>query len=416
MLAIINAHILTITNGEVENGIVLVQDGKIVEVGSNVAIPDDADILDIEGAYLTPGLIDAHAAIGLKEEGLRWEGDDRNENTQSPAMPHLHALDGFNPEDMGVLDAQEAGVTTIVSAPGTANVIGGQAGIFKMFERATADELFVRTAGMKAALGEDPKNAWRSAKKMPSTRMGTAAVLREALTKAAEYQQKLEKAVENPDKAPERNLQNEALAKVLAGEMPLYVHAHRGDDIVTALRVAKEFGVKLVLVTATEAHKVAASIKAADVPVILGPISQSRMKVETAQRTITTPAQLAEAGVKFALTTNHPDCPIVSLPMQAGLAVRGGLCPEEAMKAMTIYPAEIIGMADRLGSVEAGKDADLVIWDGHPLRVYSTVLATFIEGELVYEVGFESGDEEGCCCGGDHDHDHDGGCGCGHHH
>lgn len=415
MLAIINAHILTITNGEIENGVVLVQDGKILQVGSEVAIPENADILDVEGAYLTPGLIDAHAAIGLKEEGLRWEGDDRNENTQSPVMPHLHALDGFNPEDMGVLDAQENGVTTVVSAPGTANVVGGQAAIFKMLERDTADELFVRTAGMKAALGEDPKNAWRAAKKMPSTRMGTAAVLREALAKAADYQQKLEKSVENPDKAPERNLQHEALVRVLTGELPLYVHAHRADDIMTALRVANEFGVKLILVTATEAHKVASSIKAAGVPVIVGPISQARMKVETAQRTIATPARLALAGVKFALTTNHPDCPISSLQMQAGLAVRGGLCPEEAMKAMTIYPAEIIGMADRVGSIDSGKDADLVIWDGHPLRVYSTVLATFVAGELVYEVGFADGDDdESCCCGGDHDHD--GGCGCGHQH
>ena len=404
MLAIINAHILTITNGEIENGVILIQDGKIVKVSSNVEVPDDADIFDVEGAFVTPGLIDAHAAIGLKEEGLRWEGDDRNENTESPIMPHLHALDGFNPEDIGVFDAQENGVTTVMSAPGTANVIGGQAGIFKMVERATADELFVKTAGMKAALGEDPKKAWRAVKKMPSTRMGTAALLREALAKAKEYQKKLEKAVDNPDKAPERNLQNEALAKVLTGELPLIVHAHRADDIMTALRIANEFGVKLILVTATEAHKVASAIKEANVPVIVGPISQARMKVETAARTITTPVQLANAGVKFALTTNHPDCPISSLTMQAGLAVRGGLSQDEAMKAITIYPAEIMGMADRIGSIESGKDADLVVWDGHPLRVYSTVLATFIEGELVYETG--------CDCGCDHDDDEECDCGC----
>lgn len=419
MLAIINAHILTISHGEIENGVVLVEDGKIVQVGSDVAIPDHADILDIEGAYLTPGLIDAQAAIGLKEEGLRWEGDDRNENTQSPVMPHLHALDGFNPEDLGVFDAQENGVTTVMSAPGTANVIGGQAGIFKMLERATADELFVKTAGVKAALGEDPKNAWRNQKKMPSTRMGTAALLREALAKAQEYQRKLDKASENPDKAPERNLQNETLVKVLTGELPLLVHAHRADDIMTAIRIGKEFGIKLVLVTATEAHKLAEIIKSSDIPVIVGPVSQSRMQVETAARTITTPQQLADAGVKFALTTNHPDCPVASLTMQAGLAVRGGLCPVEAMKAITIYPAEIMGIADRVGSIDAGKDADLVVWDGHPLRVYSTVLATFIGGELVYEVGCDCGcdhdEDEECSCGcHHHDDDHD--CGCGHQH
>ncbi|MGI6357373.1 MAG: amidohydrolase [Bacillota bacterium] len=415
MLAIINAHILTITQGEIENGVVLVQDGKILQVGSDVTIPEQADILDVEGAYLSPGLIDAQAAIGLKEEGLRWEGDDRNENTQSPVMPHLHALDGFNPEDMGILDAQETGVTTVVCAPGNANVIGGQAAIFKMYERPTADDLFVSTLGMKAALGEEPKSAWRAAKKLPSTRMGTAAVLREALAKAEHYRRKVQQAADNPEKAPERNLQHEALAKVLSGDMPLLVHAHRADDMTTAMRIAQEFGIKLVLVTGTEAHKVAAKLQAADVPVIVGPISQARMKVETAGRTISTPAQLAEAGVKFALTTNHPDCPISSLPMQAGLAMRGGLSAEEAMKAVTIYPAEIIGMADRLGSIEPGKDADLVVWDGHPLQVYTSVLATFIGGELVYEVGYEcecEDDGDHCCC-----EDHDGeSCGCGHQH
>ncbi len=407
MLAIINAHILTITKGEIENGTILIEDGKIVKVGSNLEVPNDADVLDVDGAIVMPGMIDAQTAVGLKEEGLRWEGDDRNEATQSPIMPHLHALDGVNPEDEAIYDCQETGVTTVLVTPGTANVIGGQAGIFKMFERETADEIFEQTFGMKAALGEDPKGTWRGMKKMPSTRMGTAAVLREALTKAAEYLKKQEKAKENPDKTPERDLKNEALAKVLSGEMPLIVHAHRADDIMTALRIAKEFNLKLILTTGTEAHKLANQLRDANVPVIVGPISQARMRVETAERTISTPAVLSKAGVKFALTTDHPSTPMGALPMQMGLAVRGGLDPEEALKAVTIYPAEILGLADRIGSIEEGKDADIIVLDEHPLKVRAHVLATFIKGELVFDMGWDTE----CDCGDDCVCDDDG-CDC----
>lgn len=392
MLAITNAHILTISHGEIENGTILIDEGKIAQVGTNVVVPEDADIMDVKGAYVMPGLIDAHTAVGLKEEGMRWEGDDRNENTRSPIMPHLSALDGFNPEDEAIYDAMENGITTVLSAPGTANVIGGQAAIFKMQERATADDLFQGIAGMQAALGQDPKGAWREMKKMPSTRMGTAYVLREALYKAKDYLGKLERSQANPDKAPERDLQSEALVKVLKGELPLFVHAHRADDIMTAIRIAKEFGLRLVLTTATEAHKLAKTIKEEGMPVILGPISAARMSVETAGRTIRTPALLHEAGVKFALTTNHPETPLLTLTMQAGLAVRGGLCPQEALKAITLYPAEILGVADRVGSIEVGKDADLAIWDGHPLKVRSNVLATFVKGELVFHLDCH------CCC------------------
>jgi len=392
MLAITNAHILTISHGEIENGTILIDEGKIAQVGTNVIVPEDADIMDVKGAYVMPGLIDAHTAVGLKEEGMRWEGDDRNENTRSPIMPHLSALDGFNPEDEAIYDAMENGITTVLSAPGTANVIGGQAAIFKMQERATADDLFQGIAGMQAALGQDPKGAWREMKKMPSTRMGTAYVLREALYKAKDYLGKLERSQANPDKAPERDLQSEALVKVLKGELPLFVHAHRADDIMTAICIAKEFGLRLVLTTATEAHKLAKTIKEEGMPVILGPISAARMSVETAGRTIRTPALLHEAGVKFALTTNHPETPLLTLTMQAGLAVRGGLCPQEALKAITLYPAEILGVADRVGSIEVGKDADLAIWDGHPLKVRSNVLATFVKGELVFHLDCH------CCC------------------
>lgn len=386
MLAIVNAHILTVSHGEIENGTILVADGKIKEVGPDVVVPEGCDVIDAQGTFVLPGLIDAHTAIGIKEEGMRWEGDDRNEDTRGPIMPHLSALDGFSPEDEAIYDAMENGVTTVVSAPGNANVIGGQAGIFKMIERTTADDLFVGLVGIQAALGEEPKGSWRNKKKMPSTRMGTAFVLREALSKAQDYQRKVALAEADPDKMPERDLQNEALGKLLSRELPLYLHAHRADDMLTGLRIAKEFDLRVVFTAATEAHKATAAIKAADAPVILGPISAARMRVETAARTIRTPALLHEAGVKFALTTNHPETPLFSLTMQAGLAMRGGLCQEEALKAITLYPAEIIGLDKQVGSIEVGKDADLAIWDGHPLRVRSSVLATFVKGELVYEL------------------------------
>lgn len=398
MLAIINAHILTMTNGEIDNGTILIKDGKIVEVGVDVVVPADTDVIDVQGAYVLPGLIDAHTAIGLKEEGMRWEGDDRNENTRSPIMPHLSALDGFSPEDEAIYVAMEHGVTTVLSAPGTANVIGGQTAVFKMRERATADELYQGVVGMQAALGQDPKSAWREQKKMPSTRMGTAFILREALYKAKDYQQKLNYAQTDADKLPERDLQSEALVRVLSGELPLYVHAHRADDMMTALRIAKEFGIRVVFTSATEAHKLAKVIKESDAPVILGPISAARTSVETAARTIRTPAVLHEAGVKFALTTNHPESPLFTLTMQAGLAVRGGLCPQEALKAITLYPAEILGLAARVGSIEVGKDADLSVWDEHPLKVLSTVIGTFVQGELVYELGDDCCGSEDCSC------------------
>lgn len=398
MLAIINAHILTITQGEIENGTILIENGKIMAVGADVTVPADVDMLDVQGAYVLPGLIDAHTAIGLKEEGMRWEGDDRNENTRSPIMPHLSALDGFSPEDEAIYDAMEHGITTVLSAPGTANVIGGQAGVFKMMERATADDLHVGVVGMQAALGQDPKGAWRSQQKLPSTRMGTAFVLRDAFYKAKDYQDKLQRAQDDPNKMPERDLQCEALLQVLTQELPLYVHAHRADDMMTAIRIAKEFDLQLVLVTATEAHKLATTLQTSQIPVIVGPISAARMSVETAGRTINTPAVLHAAGVKFALTTNHPDTPLLTLTMQAGLAVRGGLCPHEALKAITIYPAEILGLADQVGSIEVGKQADLSIWDEHPLRVRSTVLGTFVQGELVYELAGDCCDDPECSC------------------
>lgn len=380
MLAIKNGTILTITNGVIEKGTILIENGKITAIGQNIEIPCCAEVIDACGKFVTPGFVDAHTALGLKEDATRWEGADHNENT-NPTVPHMRAIDGFNPEDLALGDAREAGVTTALVSPGTINVIGGMAQVFKTANAATADALYVKDVGIKVAFGEDVKQFWGTAKKMPSTRMGTAAVLREALYSAKTYMKKQE----NTEKAPQLDLKQEPLVKVLKGELPLIVHAHRADDMHTALRIAKEFGIKLIFTTSTEAHKLADTLAEANFPVIVGPLGQARMRVETGARTIKTPGVLSAHKVKFAITTDHPSTPVSLVPFAAGLAVRGGLCKDEALKAITIYPAEIIGVADRVGSLEVGKDADILILTGHPLKLQSTVETTIINGKVEFQ-------------------------------
>lgn len=386
MLAIKNAKVITITNGVIDKGTVLIENGKIKAVGTDIEIPAEAQIIEAEGKYVMPGLIDAHTAIGLKEGGMRWEGADHIENTD-PVLPHLRAVDGFNPEDVALQDAIEAGVTTCGVMPGDANVLGG-IGFAVKTSGSVVDKMVVAEVGLKGALGEQAKRM-TGGKRMPATRMGTAAVLRQALLKAKSYAKKLEKAKENPDKEPDRNLKMEAVLKVLNKELPLFVHAHRADDIMTAIRIAKEFDIKLVLVHAYEAYKVTRYLKEYDIPVVYGPNFSARWQVETRNLREDTPAVLAQEGIKMAITTSHPSKPVALLTFCAGLAVRDGLCPDEALKAITINAAEIMGVADRVGSIEPGKDADLVILDGHPLHLMTRVEKTIVNGEVVYC---------GCCC------------------
>lgn len=380
MLAIKNGTLFTITGGVIEKGTLLIENGKISALGANVVIPSGATIIDAAGKFVAPGFIDAHTALGLKEDATRWEGADHNEST-NPTVPHMRVVDGFNPEDLALGDAREAGVTTALVSPGTANVIGGIAQVFKTANSSTADTLYVKDVGVKVAFGEDVKQTWGTAKKMPSTRMGTAAVLREALYSAKGYMKKQE----NPEKAPELDLKQESLVRVLKGELPLIVHAHRADDMHTALRIAKEFGIRIIFTTSTEAHKLVETLAHSGFPVIVGPLSQARMRVETAGRTIKTPGVLSAHNVKIAITTDHPSTPTSLLPFAAGLAVRGGLCREEALKAITLYPAQILGMADQLGSLEVGKDADVVILTGHPLNLQSQVVTTIISGRVEFQ-------------------------------
>ncbi|MHB1417846.1 MAG: amidohydrolase [Chloroflexota bacterium] len=382
MLAITGGRVITITDGEIDGGTVLIDGGKIVAVGQNIAVPADAETVDATGKYVMPGLIDAHTHVGIAEEAQGWAGNDTNEMTD-PVTPHLRAIDAINPEDRGFEDALGGGVTSVLVAPGSANVFGGETVLLKCYGR-TVDEMVVRQpAGLKAALGENPKRVYGDQKKMPSTRMATAAILRDQLVRAQNYMAK--RAQPENGKPFERDLRLESLARVLQGEIPLRLHAHRADDIMTAIRIADEFGFRLTIEHATEAYKVADELSRRDIPVMVGPLMTARTKVELRDRTTRTPGMLAQAGVKVAIVTDHWVVPVNLLMLSVIIAVRDGMRPDEALRAVTINPAEIMGVGDRLGSLTPGKDADLQILSGPPLEALSRVEQVYVNGARVYE-------------------------------
>ena len=399
MIAIVNAKVMTITQGTFERGTVLVDGGRIAAVGEGVEVPEGAQVYDAAGCVVTPGLIDAHCHVGVFADGIGWEHSDGNEMTD-PVTPHLRALDAVNPADPAFKELMEAGVTAVLTGPGSANLIGGQWICVKTVPRATVDQMILlEPAGMKMALGENPKRVYGGQKKAPSTRMGNAAALRAALVDAQNYMQKWERyeadlaayqarveAGDGEAKAPttpERDLKLEALARVLRREMKARIHAHRADDMLTAMRIAEEFGLDLTLEHATEGYKIAGVLAAKGVPVTAGPILFSRTKYELKDMTPRNPGLMAKAGVKVAIQTDEMSA-VKYLTINAALAVREGMPEEEALKAITIYPAEIIGVADRVGSLEAGKDADLVVWSGHPFDYRTVVQRVLVNGEVVY--------------------------------
>ncbi|MTI94109.1 MAG: amidohydrolase [Firmicutes bacterium] len=381
--AIINAEIHTIAQKEPVQGTVLIKDGKIAAIGK-VDVPETAEIIDAAGARVYPGFVDPHTHLGVSEEGLGWEGRDYNEMTD-PATPHLRALDGINPEEDGFREAVEAGVTTVMSTPGSANILGGVTTILKTGGGMLHERVLREVAGLKAALGENPKRVYSEQKRLPTTRMGSAALLRENLVQAQNYLTKLERGEKDPEKMPPRDLKLETLAKVLKKEIPLRIHAHRADDIATALRIAREFDIKLTLEHATETHLITDKIVESGFPCVVGPSFGVPTKIETRQKTWETAAKLTKAGVLVALTTDHPVLNIYQL-LHAGAAVvrEGGMDEFEALKAVTINGAKILGVDERVGSIEVGKDADLVVIDGHPFDYLSRVQYTLIDGEVVY--------------------------------
>lgn len=382
MLAIKDAKLLTITHG-IQNGTVLIDgEGKIVAVGQ-VEIPDGTKVIDGKGKVVAPGFIDAHGHAGVYEEGLGFEGSDGNEMVD-PVTPHLRALDAINPHEEGILDALKSGVTAMCVLPGSANVIGGQGVVVHLHGNTVEEMIIEEVGGLKIAFGENPKRVYSGQKKSPSTRMATAALLRENLVKATNYMAKLEKAKEDPDKTVERDLKMEVLVRALKREIPVRAHAHRADDIMTALRIAKEFNLDISIEHCTEGHKIIKQLKEAGVWAIVGPTISNRSKVELQELSFDTLKILYEGGIPLAITMDHPVVPVGYMPTAAAYAVKAGLPYEEALKAMTINPAKILGIADRYGSIEEAKMADLVLWSGDPLDIQSKVEKVLIHGEVVH--------------------------------
>lgn len=386
MIAITGGKVLTMAGKNLEVGTVLIENGRIGRVVEGTTEPRGWEIIDARGMIVMPGMVDAHCHVGIVEEIYRQEGDDANEITD-PVTPQLRAIDAINPEDLGFRDALYGGVTTVVVAPGSANVIGGEMVAIKTWG-ATLEEMVIKSpVGLKAALGENPKRNYGSQKKMPGTRMASAALLREALVRAGDYQRKAARAAESGGDPPDRDLKMESLARVLNNEIPLRVHAHRADDIMTALRIAGEFRIRLVVEHCTEGHKVARELAGNRVDAVIGPVIGNRAKVELKGISLETARALADAGVNFAVMTDHPVVPIQYLGISAGLTVRGGLDEERALRVITSDAARILGLDHRIGSLEPGKDADVVILDGHPFDVRSRVVRVLVSGRTVFQAG-----------------------------
>ncbi|GAA2969561.1 Imidazolonepropionase [Actinokineospora diospyrosa] len=390
-IAVTGGYVVPIDGPPIEGGTVLFDDGKILAVGPSheVEIPDGTEVVDASGSWVLPGFVEAHGHLGVHEEAEGWAGQDTNEMTD-PNTARVKAIDAINPADEAFRDALAGGVTTVVIKPGSGNVIGGQTVAVKVWGR-TVDEMLLRDpVSMKSALGENPKRVYGDKKVMPSTRLGVAAIIREALTKAQDYRARREHAAAEGQPF-DRDLTNEALAKVLDGDLPWCQHAHRADDIATALRLAEEFGYRLVLNHGTEAHLLADLIAERDVPVVIGPLFTSRVKVELRQRTLRNPGILARAGVRIAITTDHPVVPINFLVHQVTLAVKEGLDADTGLRSITVNPAEMMGLGDRVGALKPGLDADVVIWSGDPLDVMSRATRVFVSGRQVYVFNDETG-------------------------
>ncbi len=385
--AVVNAHVVPV-EGDPFDGTVVISEGRITALGADVEVPDGIEVVDAGGRWLLPGFIDAHTHLGVHEEGEGWAGNDSNELTD-PVTAGVRALDAINPVETGFEDALAGGVTAVNVNPGSGNPIGGLTVAIHTHGR-TVDEMVLRSpSGLKSALGENPKRVYSDRKKSPSTRLGIASVIRTAFVDAQNYLDKLAH-VEPGEAGPGRDLKLEALGSVLRREIPWRQHSHRADDIATAVRIADEFGYELVIDHGTEAHLVAELLSGKGIPVLIGPLFTSRSKVELRNRSLANPGRLAAAGVEISIITDHPVVPINFLVYQAALAVKEGLDPVVALRAITIHPARVMGVAHRVGSLEVGKDADLVLWSGDPLNVMSRALTVYIAGREVYSYDLET--------------------------
>lgn len=360
---------------------ILLADGKIAAIGGGLTAPADAAVFDADGLEVYPGFVDAHTHIGLDGYGIGYEGCDYNEMNDI-WTPQLRAIDGINPRDPSLADARRAGVTCVCTGPGSANVLGGTFLAMKTVGN-RVDKMVVRDpVAMKCAFGENPKRCYRD--KCDSTRMSTAAFLRGALMQARDYGARKQAANGDITKMPAYNQKLEALLPVLAREIPLKAHAHQANDIFTALRIAREFNLRLTLEHVTEGHLIADELAGEkDVPMAVGPSLTFASKFELQNKSWSTPAVLTAAGCHVSIITDNSVIPQQYLPLCAGMAIKAGMDPFDALKAITINPAEHIGVADRVGSLEVGKDADLVITAGSPFEVLTEVKAVFIDGARI---------------------------------
>lgn len=384
MLFIKNGTINTITNGTVK-GDILIENGKIIEIGNNIVVPLDAEIIDAQGNLVLPGFIDAHTHLGLWEDGMGVEGADGNEETD-PITPQLNPIDGINPMDRSFEEARNGGITAVCSTPGSANVMGGQCIAIKTFGRRIDKMVIKNPVASKVAFGENPKSCYGQDDKAPQTRMAIAAMMRETLKEAEEYLDALLLHEEDDEnEKPDYDMKMESLLPVLRRDIPFKVHAHRADDIFTAIRIGKEFNLKLTLDHCTEGHLIVEDLVEEGYPVVVGPSLSERSKIELRNLTFDTAGILSNAGMDVCLMTDHPVIPVHYLPICAGIAVKHGMKKEKALESITINPAKVLGIEDRVGSIEIGKDADIVIWDNNPLEIQSNVLYTIIDGKIVYK-------------------------------
>ena len=386
-MLIINGHIKTMTGAEFPKGYVYIKEGKIADLGDGA--PDkeliglnssEEIILDVKGALVMPGIIEAHCHMGITEEKKGMEGDDCNENVE-PVTPFLRAIDAINTMDAAFDDAIRAGITSAMIGPGSSNVVGGQFAFMKLRGRRIDDLIVKAPAAMKVAFGENPKVNFSGQSKSPVTRMAIASMLREELTCAKEYWTKRKSQADNF----EVDYRYECWVPVFEKQIPLKAHVHRVDDIFTAIRVAKEFELKVTLDHCSEGHLIVRELAEDGFPAIVGPDLASRSKVEVQNMAFKTVGVLNKAGVLTAITTDHPVSLIQSLPLCAGLAVKAGLDMEEGYKSITINPAIICGVDNRVGSLAVGKDADIAIFDGNPMEVFTQTLYTIIDGKIIYD-------------------------------
>lgn len=381
-LAIVGGRVVPVVGDVIEGGTVVITAGTITAVGLDVAVPDGFLTIDATGQWVLPGFVESHGHVGVAEEGNGWAGQDTNELTD-PVGARFRALDAINPADEGFRDALAGGVTAVVVKPGSGNPIGGQTVAVKVWGRIVDEMVFAEPCSVKSALGENPKRVYGEKKQTPSTRLGVASTIRDALRKAEDYRDRRTIAADE-GKPFERDSNLEVLVRVLDRELPWCQHTHRADDIATAIRIADEFGYRLVINHGTEGHLLADVLAEREIPVIIGPLFTSRTKVEVNQRDLRNPGLLAAAGVKIAITTDHPVVPINFLVYQAILSVKEGLDRDVALRSITINPAEILGLDARVGSLEVGKDGDVVLWDGDPLEIMSRARTVVVEGRQVY--------------------------------